>query len=511
MNRAFFFENRVMRYKPTDEIPKKLLKKMFTILENPIYCGELKTNKMTMNQKSPWNYSNKVAYFKLKDKKELNADLEKLKYGKYLLKEMHDQDILDASKKTVELLENKYWDKYLTYTMLGQGKSVYEAEVDACEAIDFINFNIHSKHKLFSDKPFCYPKTNGKNFINYLNYNPIEGFVTSITPFNFTAIALNMIHTPLTYRNPVVWKPSNNSILSNWLLYEILVEAGFPKEAIIFAPSKPEDFKTVLENKDLGLVYFTGSTKGFQNIRKTVELVNNRKHFPRYVAETGGKNSHFADETANIDLVVNETINSSFGYAGQKCSSCDILYVPEKMIFSYIETFRKKLNNLNDFFPKDCMYFNVIDENSLSRLHNIKSKGYPCLSANTPSILQPTVFIAKDGQQLERLDDEIFGPFVVLQGYKDKPVNKLIEISESNDYPLTFSVFTKDMYMKEKAKKIMSCVGNFYINTKSTGSLVGQQPFGSSRLSGTGEKVGWYTEKTAFFTIQSVKEKSHFV
>lgn len=436
-------------------------------------------------------------------------------YKKSLLS-YSNKDRINTFKKASELLNTKYRDQMLAYTIMGQGKSLYEAEIDAvCELGDFLNYNTYYYQKIIANQPFS-----PKGIHNESCYNPLNGFVAAITPFNFTAIGGNLASTPTLFSNSVIWKPSDNSILSNFLFYEILLESGMPKEAISFTPSSPYTFSSViLNNSNLGGLLFTGSSDIFSDIYKKIgENIDQYNNFPRIIGETGGKNFHFIHSDLSLDKVkqsAQKTIESAYGYSGQKCSACSVVYVPKVHYDDFVEAFliaRDKFMSLDSF-----KNYGVIHSRSYNKtkniLHDLKKNskynficGGDCDDSNGKYYIEPTLINCQDIEDLI-FKQEFFAPILAIYCYNENETDDAMILCKTNSkYGLTGSVFSEDQNFIDYSKVFFreKC-GNFYINDKSTGSVVGQQPFGGSNKSGTNDKAGDINLLYRLFNQQNIK------
>lgn len=423
--------------------------------------------------------------------------------------------------KAADLLANKYRYECNAATMLGQGKTVWQAEIDsACETIDFWRFNPKFAEEIYAMQP---PK-NSKGVWNRVEYRPLEGYVVAISPFNFTAIGANLPTAPALMGNVVLWKPASTAILSNWILFKVLREAGLPDGVINFLPGSGALIGEVLLNSPhFAGLHFTGSTEVFNGIMYKTALNLNKKlykAYPRIVGETGGKDFHFVHKTAEVDNVVNNTIRAAFEYQGQKCSACSRCYFPDnlwpeirtKMVSALSKI---KMGQSDDF---ESFVSAVIDKNSFN---NIKS--YIDEAKNNPNdyeivhggkcddsvgwFIEPTLILCKN-PKAKLLQEEIFGPVLSVYVYPaDKFEETLKLCDETSPYALTGAFFAQDRYAIDTAfKALRNSSGNFYINDKCTGAVVGQQPFGGARASGTNDKAGANLNLLRWVSARSIKE-----
>lgn len=421
--------------------------------------------------------------------------------------------------RAADLMATKYRMQLNAATMLGQAKTIVQAEIDsAAELIDFIRLNAFFAKEVLKYQPISEdPKTT----LNLMRYRGLDGFVAAVSPFNFTAIGGNLAYTPALMGSVTLWKPSDTALLSNYLIWKIMTEAGVPPGVVNFIPTDGPVFgDTITASPHLAGINFTGSVPTFNRLWSQVgKNINKYRNFPRLIGECGGKNYHFVHPSANVESVVNGTIRSAFEFCGQKCSACSRLYVPESLwpkIKSGLIEIREKLK-VADVKEFDAFTSAVIDDKAFSRIKSYidhakssdnleiiaggkydDSKGY---------FIQPTIVQSKD--PLDKImTEEIFGPVLSVYVYKDKEVeNTLKLIDSSTPYALTGAVFAEDKSFLEHAlEALKNSAGNFYINDKSTGSVVGQQPFGGARMSGTNDKAGGPHYVLRWASPQSVKE-----
>ena len=419
--------------------------------------------------------------------------------------------------KAAELISKKYRYVILAATMLGQGKNVMQGEIDAvCEVIDYLRFNTYFASIIYSEQPL----SENEN-INRLEYRPLEGFVYTVTPFNFTAIASNLNTSVALMGNTTVWKPASTALLSNYYLMKILDEAGLPAGVINFLPGSGELISSVvLKHRDLGGIHFTGSNPTFNSLWKQVsDNLATYKSYPRIVGETGGKGFIFAHRSANPLELATAIVRGGFEYQGQKCSAASRAYIPESIwedtknhILSMIS--EMKMGDVTDF--KNFINA-VIDEASFNKIMSYiekvrssadaeiiaggkgdKSKGY---------FIEPTVVVTKD-PHFFTMEEEIFGPVMTIYIYKDEKFDETLTIcDETSPYGLTGAVFSNDKYAMIKACRVLRyAAGNFYFNDKPTGAMVGQQPFGGSRASGTNDKAGSHLNLLRWVSPRTIKE-----
>jgi 1-pyrroline-5-carboxylate dehydrogenase len=419
--------------------------------------------------------------------------------------------------KAAELIAKKYRYLLNAATMLGQGKNVYQAEIDsACEVIDYLRFNVYFASLIYREQP-----TSNNMSINRLEYRPIEGFIYTISPFNFTAIASNLNTSVALMGNTTVWKPASTSLLSNYFFMNILKEAGLPDGVINFVPGSGQVIsKIVFKHKDLGGVHFTGSNATFNTLWKQVsDNLERYKSYPKIVGETGGKGFIFAHRSADPVELGAAIARGAFEFQGQKCSAASRAYIPKSLwesVKNYLlhtlsETttgserdFKNAVNAVIDK-PSWDRTMSYIDQARNSASAEIiaggkgdKSKGY---------FIEPTVIVVTD-PHFKTMEEEIFGPVMSIYIYDDDKFAETLKLcDETSPFALTGSIFSNDKYaMIQASRALRYAAGNFYINDKPTGAMVGQQPFGGSRASGTNDKAGSHLNLTRWVSPRTIKE-----
>ncbi len=419
--------------------------------------------------------------------------------------------------KAADLLAGRFRAVSNAATMLGQSKTVFQAEIDsACELIDFWRFNVYFARKLLADQPLS-----PTGSWNRLDYRPLDGFVVAITPFNFTSIAGNLPTAPALMGNTVVWKPATTAALSAQYILDVLIEAGLPPGVINLAQAPGSVFgATALTHPDLAGVHFTGSTGTFQNIWKTVGENIARYHaYPRLVGETGGKDFIVAHPSADVEALAVATVRGAFEYQGQKCSAASRLYVPESMWKELGPRLEAELAALK--MGDVCDFTNfvgaVIDKKAFD---NIKGYIDHAKSAAGGKVwlggkcddsegyfIQPTVVLADDPKH-RLMCEEIFGPVLTVHRYREQDFGEVLSLVDSTSpYALTGAVFARDRAaVQQAAERLRFAAGNFYINDKPTGAVVGQQPFGGGRASGTNDKAGSVLNLVRWTSTRNIKE-----
>ena len=421
-------------------------------------------------------------------------------------------------RNAADLLRGPWRDRINAATMLNQSKNIYQAEIDAaCELIDFFNFNAEFAENINSRQELISPE----GVKNYLEYRPLEGFVFAITPFNFTSIAGNLPSAPVIMGNVAIWKPASSSVLSGYYIMKLLQEAGLPKGVINFIPgdgSVVGDY--VLKNRNLGGVHFTGSTKTFQHIWKTIGAnIENYKSYPRIVGETGGKDFCIAHSSADIKELSTAMIRGAFEYQGQKCSAMSRAYIPENLWSELKQVYLSELATIKVGPPSDFSNFMnaVIDEKAYNSITEYiefaknSSKAEIIYGGNYKDdigyFIEPTTIITTN-HDFKTMKEEIFGPVLTIYLYDpDKWEETLKIVDETSPYALTGCVMGKDKKAIDQAKDILRfSAGNFYINDKPTGAVVGQQPFGGARASGTNDKAGSELNLQRWVSVRTIKE-----
>lgn len=487
------------------------------VLDIPMYIGgeEIRTdNKAEINP--PHEHKHVLAHYHIGDEthvhQAINAALDARKSWAALTWEHRASIFLKAA----DLLAGPYRAKMNAATMLGQSKSVFQAEIDAaCELIDFLRFNAAYMQDIYMEQPESQP-----GMWNRTEYRGLEGFVMAITPFNFTSIGANLAAAPASMGNVVVWKPSETQIYSAWVFMEIMKEAGLPAGVInIIYTDGPMTGDIVFQHPDLAGVHFTGSTRTFQHIWKTIGTnIEKFKTYPRIVGETGGKDFIVAHRSADAREVATAISRGAFEYQGQKCSAASRVYIPQEMWKEVEQYLQEDIKNIKMGSPEDFRnFFNaVIDKRAFDKISKYidgakESKVAKVIAGgnyddSTGYFIEPTIILAEDPQYTTMVE-EIFGPVVTIYVYKSNFDDLLKLVDDTSPYGLTGAVFAKDRYSIDKASRVLEhAAGNFYINDKPTGAVVGQQPFGGSRASGTNDKAGSAQNLHRWVTVRTIKE-----
>ncbi|KAL2756880.1 hypothetical protein ACRALDRAFT_1062557 [Sodiomyces alcalophilus JCM 7366] len=496
-------------------------------LEVPIVVGgrEIKTSS-TGTQVDPANHASTVATYSKASPADVSKAIDAALAAKPEWESLPFADRAAVFLKAAELVSTKYRYEIMAATMVGQGKNAWQAEIDAAaELADFLRFNVQYAEELYAQQP----AHNAQGVWNRVEYRALEGFVYAVSPFNFTAIAGNLAGAPALLGNVVVWKPSDYAIASNWLLYNILLEAGLPRNVIQFVPGDPEEVtKVVLDHKEFAALHYTGSTAVFRKLYGSIGagVAEGRyRSYPRIVGETGGKNYHVIHSSADIDNAAIQTVRGAFEFQGQKCSATSRAYVPKSVWPQFKDKLVAETEALRQGNPADHTNFvgPVIHDASFKKLSGVidEAKNDPELEllaggtydASKGYFIRPTIYQTSNKNH-KLLSTELFGPVLTVYVYDDTadPVGAFAEACEladsTGDYGLTGSVFASDRAAVRFAEdKMRNSAGNFYINCKSTGAVVGQQPFGGGRASGTNDKAGSANLMSRFVNLRSIKEE----
>ncbi len=501
-----------------DALEAELKRQSELELEIPLIIGgkEVRTGD-TGKVVMPHNHQHVLATYHKAGKKEVGMAIDAALKAHREWAEMSWVDRASIVLKVAGLIAEKYRALMNASTMLGQGKNAYQSEIEAvCETVDFLRFNAHYVSEIYDDQPHSEIGN-----LNRIEYRPLEGFVFAVTPFNFTAIASNLAMAPAILGNTVVWKPATTALLSNYYLMQIYKEAGMPDGVINFIPGKGSTVGDVaLNHENLGGLHFTGSEPTFNHLWKTVgDNIDKYKTYPRVVGETGGKDFLIMHSSADLDQVATALVRGAFEYQGQKCSAASRAYIPA----SKWQDLEKKLRDNIAMIKKGdvrnfCNFVNaVIDEKAYDKImgyiqkakdsskaeiiaggNGDKSKGY---------FIDPTVILTSD-PRFVTMEEEIFGPVLTIYIYEDEDYEKTLHLcDETSPYGLTGAIFSKDRTAFVRACRILRyAAGNLYYNDKPTGSVVGQQPFGGARRSGTNDKAGSYMNLLRWINPRSIKE-----
>jgi len=503
---------------PERHLLEKELKKQFSdVVEIPLIIGgkEVRTGRIRQVV-MPTDHGHVLANCHQATAKEVNMAIQAALAAKCEWMTLSWIERGAIMSKAAELISKKYRAKLLAATMLGQGKNVFQGEIDAiCEVIDYLRFNTYFASMIYSGQPLSEEET-----INRLEYRPLEGFVYAVSPFNFTAIASNLNTSVALMGNTTVWKPASASLLSNYYLMTILMEAGLPGGVINFIPGSGELISSiVLKHRDMAGIHFTGSNPTFNSLWKQIsDNLTTYKSYPRIVGETGGKGFIFAHNSADPLQLATAIVRGAFEYQGQKCSAASRAYIP---ISLWEETRELILGMVSEIKIGDVTDFRnfmnaVIDEGAFDKIMKYihkarisevevitggkgdKSKGY---------YITPTIIVTPD-PYFVTMQEELFGPVMSIYVYEDAKFEETLEVCDNTSpYALTGAVFSNDKYALIKACRILRyAAGNFYFNDKPTGAMVGQQPFGGSRASGTNDKAGSHINLIRWVSPRTIKE-----
>ncbi|MBC9796566.1 L-glutamate gamma-semialdehyde dehydrogenase [Sinomicrobium weinanense] len=484
----------------------------------PIYIGgeEIRTGN-TRSIAPPHDHQHIVGQYHLAEKshieKAIATALEARKKWAALPWEQRAAVFLRAA----DLIAGPYRAKMNAATMLGQSKNIYQAEIDsACEIVDFLRFNVEYMAQIYNDQP-----ESSEGIWNRVEYRPLEGFVYAITPFNFTAIAGNLPSSAALMGNVAIWKPSDSQMFSAKVIMDVFKEAGVPDGVINMVSGDPVMITdTILASPDFAGIHFTGSTNVFKNIWSKIGAnIHTYKTYPRIVGETGGKDFIIAHPSSKAKQVATAISRGAFEFQGQKCSAASRVYLPKSMADEVLSFVKADVESFKMGSPEDMSNFitAVIHEGSFDKLASYidqakadqdaeivvgggydKSKGY---------FIEPTVILTTN-PQYKTMTTELFGPVVTVYVYEDEKWAETLQLVDStSEYGLTGAVFSNDRYaVEEAAKALENSAGNFYINDKPTGAVVGQQPFGGARASGTNDKAGSALNLLRWVSTRLIKE-----
>ena len=468
----------------------------------PLYIGSERI--ITESKKDilpPHDHKNIVGTFSQASQKHVNEAIENLIENKSSWSNTPWEKRCEIFLKAADLLSNEYRAKITAGTMIGQSKNIFQAEIDAaCEFIDFLRFNVSYLTEIYNEQPIDGP---GKS--NHLEYRPLEGFVYAVTPFNFTAIGGNLCASAALMGNVVLWKPSDNQIFTAKITMDIFKEAGLPDGVINLVTGDPEMISDVaLKHTEFSGLHFTGSTSVFRDLWKKIgNNISLYRDYPRIVGETGGKDFIFCHPTADIDASATAVIRGAFEFQGQKCSAASRIYIPNSISEKLISKVVDEAKTIKMGSPIDFNNFMtaVIHKDAFKRISSYidyakKSEECKILHGGNYDdsvgyFVEPTIILTTN-HQFKTMQEEIFGPVVTLYIYDDDKWSEMLDIVDNtSDYALTGAFISQDENSIEYAlKKLKYSAGNFYINDKPSGAVVGQQPFGGCRASGTDDKAG---------------------
>ncbi len=512
----------VLQYRPGSpekEALKNAIRQMRSQeIDVPMYIGgeEVRSgNKQAL--RPPHDHQHVLGYFHAGDASHVQQAIDAALAAKAQWEEMPWEHRASIFLKAADLLAGPYRPIINGATMLGQSKNAYQAEIDsACELIDFLRWNVQYMTRIYAEQP-----TSGPGMWNRMEYRPLEGFVFALTPFNFTAIAGNLPSSPALMGNTVVWKPANTQIYAARVIMEVFQLAGLPPGVInLVYVDGPTAGSVIFKHRDFAGIHFTGSTGVFNGIWKMIgENMANYKSYPRIVGETGGKDFVVAHQSAEPIALATALVRGAFEYQGQKCSAASRAYIPKSLWPKVEAEMRAQLGRVRMGPVEDFRNFvnAVIDEKSFDKIAKYigdaassgvaqviiggkwdKSKGY---------FIEPTVILTED-PMYQSMCEEIFGPVLTVYTYQDEMFEEMLElVDQTSPYALTGAFWAQDRYAIEFAsRKLAHSAGNFYINDKPTGAVVGQQPFGGARGSGTNDKAGSYLNLLRWVSARAIKE-----
>lgn len=500
------------------ELKNKLAEMRAEVRDIPMFVGDKEIrNENKQKITPPHDHAHVLGYFSKSSKADVQAAIDAALAAKAEWAELPWEQRLSIFLKAAELIAGPYRAELNAATMLGQSKSVYQAEIDSsCEIIDFLRFNVQFVSEIYAEQPISSP-----GIWNRMEWRPLEGFVYALTPFNFTAIAGNLPTSAAMCGNTVVWKPSNTQVYSAYVLMKIFREAGVPPGVInLIYPSGPDAAEVIFAHPDFAGIHFTGSTEVFQNIWQSIgNNIHKYRSYPRIVGETGGKDFVVAHPSAHAAAVITALTRGAFEYQGQKCSAASRAYIPKSLwpavkegLIRDLATF--KIGGTEDF----SNFFNaVIDEKSFDKLAGFidRAKADPAVEVIAGGtydkskgwFIHPTVLRADDPNYVT-MCEELFGPVLTVYVYEDEKYVETLElIDKTSIYALTGAILSQDRYAANVAiNKLRNSAGNFYVNDKPTGAVVGQQPFGGARGSGTNDKAGSKINLLRWMSPRTIKE-----
>ena len=528
MGKGFFqvptaFNEPIKSYVPgspeRDAVLKQYKAYYNSTVEVPMYIGKKKVKSgKTKPMSPPHDHKHIVGEYHIADKSHVTEAIDTALKARDEWANLAWEQRAAIFLKAAELLAGPYRAKINASTMIAQSKTIHQAEIDAaCEFIDFLRFNVEYMTQIYAEQP-----DSAEGIWNRVEYRPLEGFIYAITPFNFTAIAGNLPASAAMMGNVVVWKPSDSQIFSAKVIVDVFKEAGLPDGVINVIYGDPVMITdTVLASPDFAGLHFTGSTHVFKELWKQIgNNIHTYKTYPKIVGETGGKDFILAHSTANVKQVATAIVRGAFEFQGQKCSAASRVYLPKSKATKILDQVKIDVESFNPpGSPEDMSNFvtAVIHEGSFDKLAKYidqakKDKNAEILVGGTYDkskgyFISPTVIVTTD-PKYTTMETELFGPVVTIYIYDDKDWNKTLKlVDETSEYALTGAVLSADRYAIEEATKaLQNCAGNFYINDKPTGAVVGQQPFGGARASGTNDKAGSAQNLLRWVSPRLIKE-----
>ncbi|MBW2960947.1 L-glutamate gamma-semialdehyde dehydrogenase [Mesonia aestuariivivens] len=484
----------------------------------PLYIGaeEIRTKK-TATMHPPHDHKHNLGVYHLAEKKHIEKAIDAALEARKKWAKLEWEQRAAVFLKAADLISGPYRYKLNAATMIGQSKNIFQAEIDsACEIADFLRFNVEYMSEIYNDQP-----ESDETAWNRVEHRPLEGFVYAITPFNFTAIAGNLPSAPALMGNVAIWKPSDSQMFSAQILMQVFKEAGVPDGVINMVMGDPEMITdTILKSPDFAGIHYTGSTKVFKDIwAKIGQNIHTYKTYPRIVGESGGKDFIIAHPSSNTKEVSTAISRGAFEYQGQKCSAASRIYLPKSLWPQIKEELIEDISSFKMGSPEDMGNFinAVIHERSFDKLAKYidqakkDKKAEIIIGGNYDKsvgyFVEPTVIVTTD-PHYTTMETELFGPVVTIYVYEDEKWEEtLVEVDNTSAYALTGAVFSKDRYAAAQATDILqNSAGNFYINDKCTGAVVGRQPFGGARASGTNDKAGSKLNLQRWVSQRLIKE-----
>ncbi|MCB0283708.1 MAG: L-glutamate gamma-semialdehyde dehydrogenase [Calditrichaeota bacterium] len=500
------------------ELKAKIKELSSQTIEIPLIIGgeEIKSGK-TAEMLIPHDHCHVLGVYHKAGEKEVNMAIEAALEARKSWAEMPWEHRVAIFQKAADLLAGPWRSTVNAATMLGQSKTAHQAEIDsACELIDFWRFNTHYMAQIMGDQPNSAP-----GMWNRVEYRALEGFIFAVTPFNFSSIAGNLPTAPAMVGNVSLWKPASSAVYSAYYLMKLLEEAGVPPGVINFVPGSGSQVgNPVMASPDLAGIHFTGSTSVFQNMWKTIgDNIHKMKYYPRIVGETGGKDFIFAHKSADVDALVVAAIRGAFEYQGQKCSAASRMYIPKSIWPEFrtkyeAEMAKVKMGDVNDFtnfmgavidkaaFESITEYIDYArqadDAEFVTGGKYDDSKGY---------FIEPTTILTTN-PKFKTMQEEIFGPVLTIYVYKDDDFDEALDLCDTTSmYALTGAIWARNRAaLVHMSDKLRNAAGNFYINDKPTAAVVGQQPFGGGRASGTNDKAGSAMNLLRWMSVRTMKE-----
>ncbi len=500
------------------ELKLKLAELASKQIEVPLIIGGKKVKTGNLAEiRAPHNHDLKLGVYHKAGKREVNRAINTALKARRAWAEMPWEHRVSIFRKAGDLLSGPWRSTLTAATMLGQSKTVHQAEIDAaCELSDFWRFNTHYMRDIMMDQPYSPP-----GVWNRCEYRPLEGFVFAVTPFNFTSIAGNLPTAPAMVGNVVVWKPASSAVYAAYFVMRLLEEAGVPPGVINFIPGSGADVGDLaITSPDLGGIHFTGSTAVFQGMWKRVgNNISKMKYYPRIVGETGGKDFILAHRSAKLKPLVVSTIRGAFEYQGQKCSAASRMYIPASLWPRFKQMYVAEVEQIKMGPPEDFRNFMcaVIDKAAFDKIKSYihfakKSKDAQVITGGKCDdskgyFIEPTTIMTKN-PHFKTMEEEIFGPVLTIYTYEDERLDETIELCDrTSRYGLTGAIWTEDREQLIKMSEgLRNAAGNFYINDKPTAAVVGQQPFGGGRASGTNDKAGSRLNLLRWMSVRTIKE-----